>query len=82
MFQLIGERHWSLQFTKKGNIMTQQITSQSHSQACHAVLEHIIANSTKDHLETNKILYDSQHGFGKCRSCETQLLELLEELTK
>ncbi|KAL8578933.1 hypothetical protein ACOMHN_001895 [Nucella lapillus] len=34
-----------------------------------------------EHLETNEILCHQQHGFRKIRSCETQLLELVEELT-
>ena len=32
------------------------------------------------HLEGNNILYDKQHGFRCKRSCETQLLELVEDL--
>ena len=34
------------------------------------------------HLEDNVILSDAQHGFRKGRSCETQLLLLVENLTK
>ena len=34
------------------------------------------------HLEDNAILSDAQHGLRKGRSCETQLLLLLENLTK
>jgi hypothetical protein len=33
------------------------------------------------HLEQNEILCPQQHGFRKQRSCETQLIELVEELT-
>ena len=33
------------------------------------------------HFEDNSILTDNQHGFRRGRSCETQLLELVEELT-
>ena len=34
------------------------------------------------HLDIHKILTDSQHGFRARRSCETQLLETLDDITK
>ena len=34
------------------------------------------------YLENNHILYDLQHGFRKSRSCESQLLQLIQELAK
>jgi hypothetical protein len=34
------------------------------------------------HLDIHKILLDSQHGFRARRSCETQLLETLDDITK
>ena len=39
------------------------------------VLEGIIADRIVDHLESNKLLYDSQHGFRQRRSCLTNLIE-------
>jgi hypothetical protein len=33
-----------------------------------------------DHLESNGILSDSQHGFRKRRSCETQLILTVDDL--
>ena len=45
------------------------------------LLEHVVDSKLMDHLETNNILCNTQHGFRKLCSCETQLLELLEELT-
>ena len=45
------------------------------------VLEHIIVGQRMQHLEGNNILSDQQHDFCKNRSCETQLLEFLDELT-
>ncbi|KAL8618799.1 hypothetical protein ACOMHN_000227 [Nucella lapillus] len=45
------------------------------------LLEHIVVHSLMEHLETNEILCHQQHGFRKNRSCEAQLLELVEELT-
>ena len=44
------------------------------------ILEHIIVKKIMDHLENNAILCPQQHGFRKKRSCETQLLELVDEL--
>ena len=43
------------------------------------VMEHIIAYLTK-HLNKHNILYDLQHGFRQKRSCETQLIQLVEDL--
>jgi hypothetical protein len=33
-----------------------------------------------NHLDSNNILYDLQHGFRKARSCESQLLRFIQEL--
>ena len=44
------------------------------------VMEHIIASNLARHLNGNDILYGLQHGFREKRSCETQLIELVEEL--
>ena len=45
------------------------------------LLEHIIVSNLMQHFEDNEILNDRQHGFRKGRSCETQLLEFVEEVT-
>ena len=45
-------------------------------------LEHIVNSSIMKHLDIHKILTDSQHGFRARRSCETQLLETLDDITK
>ena len=44
------------------------------------VLEHILASNIVKHLDGQGILYDLQHGFREKRSCETQLLMLIEDL--
>ena len=46
------------------------------------LLEHIVAKVIMTHLESNKILTECQHGFRSKRSCETQLLNFTQELTK
>ena len=43
-------------------------------------MEHIAASNLARHLNCNDILYGLQHGFREKRSCETQLIELVEEL--
>ena len=46
-------------------------------------MEHIIASNLCKHLNLNNILYDlGQHGFREKRSCETQLIQLVEDLAR
>ena len=45
-------------------------------------MEHIIASNLSRHFEQNYNLYDHQHGFHERRSCETQLIQLVEELVR
>ena len=45
-------------------------------------MKHIVASNVARHLNENVILYGLQHGFHEKRSCETQLLELVEELCR
>ena len=44
------------------------------------VMEHIIASKLTQHLNQHNLLYDLQHGFRERRSCETQLIQLVEDL--
>ena len=44
------------------------------------VLEHIVFRSIMDHVDINKILVHFQHGFRALHSCETQLINSVEEL--
>ena len=44
--------------------------------------EHIIHCAVINHLSDNNIISDAQHGFRKQRSCETQLLGMLDDLAK
>ena len=44
-------------------------------------MEHILVSAIMHHLETKNILSKEQHGFRKHRSCETQLLEFVEEVS-
>ena len=45
-------------------------------------MEHIIASNLCKHFNRNNILYDLQHGFREKRSCETQLIQLVEDLAR
>ena len=49
---------------------------------CSKVMEHIMSSHIMQHLEVSHILHDRQHGFRAKRSCESQLLELVEDLHK
>ncbi len=49
---------------------------------CCKVMEHVIASNIMHHLEGNNILYELQQGFRSMRSCEIQLLSLIDKLTK
>jgi len=46
------------------------------------LLEHIVVSNTLDHLDINNILVDNQHGFRARRSCETQLVGFVHDLTQ
>ena len=46
------------------------------------VMEHIVASNLSRHFEQNDILYNLQHGFRERRSCETQLIQLVEKLAR
>ena len=43
-------------------------------------MEHIITSNIMLHLENDNILYNLQHGFINARSCETQLVDFIQEL--
>ena len=45
-------------------------------------MEHIIASSLTKHFNQNSILYDLQNSFRDRRSCETQLLQLIDDLVR
>ena len=45
-------------------------------------MEHIVSSNLSRHFEQNDILYDLQRGFRERRSCENQLIQLVEELAR
>ena len=49
---------------------------------CCKVLEHVIHSQIMEHLDQHDILSDYQHGFRKRRSCDSQLVITLHDLTQ
>ena len=47
---------------------------------CCKTLEHTIYSHIMTHLQNNNILCPQQHGFRHGRSCETQLIETIDDL--
>ena len=45
-------------------------------------MKHIIASNIVKHLDSHGLMYDLQHGFRERRSCETQLVSLVEDLAR
>jgi hypothetical protein len=45
-------------------------------------MEHVVVSAIMTHTDNHNILYPLQHGFRKNRSCETQLLEFIDDVTK
>jgi hypothetical protein len=48
---------------------------------CSKLMEHIVVSSIGRHLDNHNILHPSQHAFRKGHSCETQLVNLVHDLT-
>ena len=46
------------------------------------LLEHIVHSNIFKHLEANKILSETQHGFRKRRGCDTQLVMVVNDFAK
>ena len=49
---------------------------------CCKLMEHIVTSNLTKHLNNHNILYDLQHGFRERRSCETQLIQLVDEIAR
>ena len=46
------------------------------------LLEHVVTTNIVSHMDKYNLLYDLQHGFRSKRSCETQLVTLIEDLMR
>ena len=51
------------------------------SQVC-KLLESVIRDAIVDHLETNGLILDSQHGFRRGRSCLSNMMTFLDKATR
>ena len=49
---------------------------------CCKLIEHIITSHIMKRADRHNILYPLQHGFRSKRSCETQLIEFVDDITK
>jgi hypothetical protein len=49
---------------------------------CCKILGHVVVSVIMTHADNHNILYPLQLGFRKNRSCETQLLEFIDDVTK
>ena len=49
---------------------------------CCKILEHVLHSTIINHLESQKILCENQHGFRKSRSCESQLILTVDDLAR
>ena len=49
---------------------------------CSKLIEHIIHSSVMQHLDNEHVLSDTQHGFRRRRSCETQLVKTIDDLAE
>ena len=68
-------------FKKGQKYLAENYRPISMTSVCCKIMEHILASNIMSHGEHNSILYPPQHGFRKGRSCETQLIELMDDLT-
>ena len=46
------------------------------------VMEHIVTSHIMTHADTHNIMYPLQHGFQRGLSCETQLTEFIDDITR
>jgi len=62
---------------KAGNYRPVSLTS-----VCCKMIESILRDDIVEHLQQNRLITSSQHGFVNRKSCTTNLLEFLEKMTK
>ena len=48
---------------------------------CCKIMEHVIASQIMNNWQKEDILYPLQHGFRRGRSCDTQLIEFVDDLS-
>ena len=68
-------------FKKEQKYQTENYRPISLTTVCCKIMEHVIASQIMNNGEQNNILYPLQHGFRRGRSCETQLIEFIDDLS-
>ena len=68
-------------FKKGQKYLAENYRPISLTSVCCKMMEHILASNIMSHGENNNILYPLQNGIRQGRSCETQLIEFIEDLT-
>ena len=71
------------QFSKKGNrCKPENYRPVSLTVVISKMLEHIIVSQIMNHLDSQNILHENQHGFRAKSSCESQLLMTTDDISK
>ena len=80
---MTGEMPWWSLYLRKVNDINQQIIDLSPSLLLpvRSWITSYISNIIR-HFDSNNILSDAQHGFRNKRSCETHLIDTIQELAK
>ena len=68
--------------TKKDKSLSANYSPVSLTSVTSKLMEHIIFKHIMQYLEQYNTLVDYQHGFRHNRSCESQLVTTIEEITK
>ena len=77
-----GKKQTSYHYLKRVREISQRIRPVSLTSVICKLLERLIKDHMVDFLVRHKLLNSSQHGFLKSRSCLTNMLCFLEEITK
>ena len=68
-------------FKKGQKYQAENYRPTSLTSVCCKIMEHVITSQIMNHGENNNILYPLQHGFRTGRSCYTQLIEFIGDLS-
>ena len=68
-------------FKKGQKYLAENYRPISLTSICCKIKENVLASNIMRHGETNNILYPLQHEFRRGRSCETRLIEFIDDLT-
>ena len=75
-----GQKPMLVPYLRQATSVTLQILRPSPWRILCKVMENKIASNLTQHFNNHSVSYNLQHGFRQKRSCETQLLQLVEDL--